>query len=253
MAEQPVQKQPVQSRTLVVTGATSGIGAAICRQLLLDGHQVLGMGRDFSRWPAEQASGFTACPVNLDDLDGLPKVLEELLRRHREVDGAVLAAGRGLLGHLEQLSYAQIRQLMDLNFTSQAYVARALMPHLKARGGGDLIFIGSEAAFEGKRQGAVYCASKFALRGFAQALREEGAKRSVRVTQIHPGVVRTPFFDGLHISPGPADEHALDADDVAAAVRYVLSLRPGAVVEELRLAPRQQAVVFDRNRRTDGS
>lgn len=242
MAEQSVQK----SRTLLVTGATSGIGAAICRRLLQDGHRVLGMGRDFSRWSAEQAPGWTAYPVNLDDLDDLPKVLEDLLRRHREVDGAVLSAGRGLLGHVEQFSYSQIRQLIDLNFTSQAFVARALMPHLKGRGGGDLIFIGSEAALEGKRQGSVYCASKFALRGFAQALREEGAKRGVRVTQIHPGVVRTPLFDGLHISPGPADEHALEADDVADAVRYVLSLRPGAVVDELRLAPRQQSVVFDR-------
>lgn len=235
-----------QSRTLLVTGATSGIGAAISRQLLADGHQILGVGRDFTRGSSEGQPRFVPCPLDLEDLDALPRALEDLLRRHVEVDGAVLAAGRGLLGHLEQFSYTQIRQLLDLNFTSQAFVARALMPRLKARGGGDLIFIGSEAALEGKRQGSIYCASKFALRGFAQALREEGAKADVRVSLIHPGVVRTPFFDELHISPGPDDAHALEANDVADAVRYVLGLRPGAVVDELRLAPRQQAVVFDR-------
>lgn len=239
-------KQP--DRTLLVTGATSGIGAAVCRQLLEDGHRVLGIGRDFSRWEIPQQSHFIPCVLDFSDLDALPQALEDLMRRHGELDGAVLAAGRGLLGHLEQLSYTQIRQLLDLNFTSQAFVARALMPRLKARGRGDLIFIGSEAALEGKRQGSVYCASKFALRGFAQALRDEGAKAGIRVSLIHPGVVRTPFFDDLHIAPGPEDVQALEAQDVADAVRYVLSLRPGAVVDELRLAPRQQAVVFDRRR-----
>lgn len=235
---------PRPTRRILVTGATSGIGLAVSRRLLRSGVGVVGLGRDFTAWQDDTDADFLPQTVDLSDLDALPEVLTNILRRCPDIDGAVLAAGRGLLGHLEQFSYPQIRQLMDLNFTSQAFVARALMPHLKRRGGGDLIFMGSEAALEGKRQGSVYCAGKFALRGFAQALRQEGAKGGVRVGLIHPGVVRTPFFDELKIEPGPQAEHALEAEDVAASVQFMLSLPPGAVVDELRLAPLQQAVRF---------
>lgn len=235
-----------KARKVLVTGATSGIGAAISRRLLEEGHRVVGIGRDFSKLDCADHPEFVAQIVDLADLDALPAALQSLLRRHPDLDGAILAAGRGHLAHLEQFSFAQLRALMDLNFTSQAFVARSLIPKFKQQGRGDLIFIGSEAALEGKRQGTVYCASKFALRGFAQALRDEAAKSGVRVSLIHPGMVRTPFFEPLSISPGPEEDQALLAEDVAAAVDYVLSQRPGAVVDEIRLAPQKQVVVFDR-------
>ena len=65
---------------------------------------------------------------------------------------------------------------------------------MKKIGKGDVIFIGSEAALNGSRKGTIYCASKFALRGFAQALRDECSKSSIRVTIINPGMVKTGFF-----------------------------------------------------------
>ncbi len=230
------------SRRYLVTGATSGIGAAISRQLLRAGHRVVGVGRDFAKLEGAGDEGFQAEVLDLADLDALPMALDALLRRVGGLDGAVLAAGRGHLAHLEEFSFAHIRSLMDLNFTSQAFVARALVPQLKRQGRGDLIFIGSEAAFEGKRQGSVYCASKFALRGFAQALRQETAKGGLRVSLIHPGLVRTPFFDDLTIEPGAAEGQALVSDDVAAAVLYVLAQGPGVVIDELRLSAPTQGV-----------
>ena len=231
-----------QNRRFLVTGATSGIGAAISRRLLRAGHRVVGVGRDFAKLECARAEGFEAQVLDFADLDALPMALDALLRRIGGLDGAVLAAGRGQLAHLEEFSFAHIRSLMDLNFTSQAFVARALVPQLKRQGHGDLVFIGSEAAFEGKRQGSVYCASKFALRGFAQALREESAKSGVRISLIHPGLVRTPFFDDLRVEPGAAEGQALVADDVAAAVLYVLEQRPGVVIDELRLSAPTQVV-----------
>ncbi|MEO1085662.1 MAG: SDR family oxidoreductase, partial [Acidobacteriota bacterium] len=175
---------------------------------------------------------------DLDDLDGLPPQLDRLLRERGAPNIAVLAAGKGMLGALEEASYRQIRSLIDVDLTAQILIARALVPAMKRRGRGDLVFIGSEAALQGRRRGAIYCAAKFGLRGFAQALREECATAGLRISTVHPGPVRTPFFDGLEIEPGPAPEHALEPEDVARAVCDLLELPPSAVVDEVVLSPR---------------
>lgn len=229
-----------RSRTALVTGATSGIGRAVAARLIADGHRVVGVGRDFSK--PSLGDAFTPATLDFADLDALPERLRELAAGHPGIDALVLAAGRGLIGGLEQCSYRQIRELLDLNFTSQAFVVRAFLPALKRRGGGDVVFIGSEAALAGARQGSVYCASKFAVRGFAEALRDECAKSGVRVSIVHPGLVRTPFFDGLPIAPGDDDANALEPDEVAAAVALALAQRPGAVIDEIVLSPLKNVV-----------
>ena len=89
----------------------------------------------------------------------------------------------------------------------------------------------------GTRQGSIYCASKFAIRGFSQALREECGKSNVRVTLINPGAVRTPFFDELHFEPGAAQENAIEPEDIAEVLLTVLQARPGTVFDEINLSP----------------
>jgi short-subunit dehydrogenase len=181
--------------------------------------------------------------LDLADLGTVPEALEALAGRHPEIDALVLCAGRGLLGSLEEQSHDEIRRLIDLDLTAQILCARVFFPRLKRRGGGDMIFLGSEAALAGRRNGAVYCAAKFGLRGFAQALREEGMRRGVRVTLINPGMVRTPFFDPLPVVPGPEPEHALEPGDVASAVAMVLAAPPRVVFDEIDLSPLRRGVV----------
>lgn len=228
-------------RTVLVSGATSGIGAAISRRLLADGHSVIGIGRDFTKVDFPK-SRFIPVVLDLAALAALPERLSELSRAHPSLDALVLNAGRGEFGGLEELSYDQIRTLIELNFTHHAFVVRTFLPSFKRRRQGDLIFIGSEAAQAGRRQGSIYCASKFALRGFAQALREECARSGVRVSSIHPGMVRSPFFAGLDFAPGDAPENALEPEEVAAAVAFVLAQRDGAVVDEIHLSPLKKVI-----------
>lgn len=229
--------------TALITGASSGIGRGIGERLLRENWQVIGTGRDFGKFhPGTER--FTPVVLDLADLDRLPARLARLVKEHEDVDTVILSAGRGHFGSLEEFAYADIRALMDLNFTSQAYVARAFLPLLKRRGRGDLIIIGSEAALKGSRKGAVYCASKFALRGFAQALREECARSGVRVTLVNPGMVDTPFFDTLNFTPGEDSSQHLVAEDVAEAVWTVLQSRPGCVFDEINLSPRDHVIRF---------
>ena len=142
------------------------------------------------------------------------------------------------MGYLEQLSVADIEHTLAVNLLSHILLTRLCLPVMKQQPGtSDVVFIGSEAALQGGREGSVYCASKFGLRGFAQSLRQECAKSGVRVSLINPGAVRTAFFDELHFEPGDREENAILPEDVAAAVLSVLEMRAGTVVDEINLSP----------------
>lgn len=221
---------------VLITGASSGIGLAIAQVLLESGYAVVGLARNISRSGLAHPH-FRGIEIDLADLDALPNGLAALMSGLGPVHALVNNAGIGKMGFLEQLSIADMRRVMDLNFMCHAIVTKAFLPAMKQREQGDIIFIGSEAALQGARQGSIYCASKFALRGFAQSLREECGKAHVRVTLINPGAVRTPFFHGLAFEPGPADDNAIDVADVAAAVLMVLKARPGTVFDEINLSP----------------
>jgi 3-hydroxy acid dehydrogenase/malonic semialdehyde reductase len=182
--------------------------------------------------------------LDLSRLNDIPLKMRELERAFPELDAVVFCAGRGQFGSVEEFSYAQIEGLMTVNFTSQAFLVRALLPALKRKEHGDLIFIGSEAALKGSRKGALYCASKFAVRGFTQALREECGQSKVRVCLINPGMVKTAFFESLSFEPGDDDSNFIEPEDVAEAVSYVLNSRAQIVIDEINLSPLNKVVKF---------
>ena len=113
---------------------------------------------------------------------------------------------------------------------------------MKRQKRGDLIFIGSEAALAGGRKGAIYAASKFALRGLAQSLRQECATSGVRVALINPGMVQTPFYQGTHFTHGAAPENYIRPEDVAEAVLLILTARPETVFDEINLSPLKKVI-----------
>lgn len=230
----------MNSHKYLVTGSSSGIGRAIAEALLNAGHAVVGVARR-----ADALTGYEhyqPAPLDLADLDALPRALEALMKTHADLHGAVLCAGAGRFGSLEEFAYPQIQTLINLNLTAQVFLARAVLPVLKRHGRGDLIFIGSEAALAGGKRGAIYSATKFALRGLAQALRQEGAARNVRVCIINPGMVKTEFFDTLDFTHGDAPENYILPSDVAAAVLDVLEMRSETVIDEINLSPLKKVI-----------
>jgi 3-hydroxy acid dehydrogenase/malonic semialdehyde reductase len=233
-------------RTVLVTGAGSGIGRAIGRNLLQQGHHVIGVSRDSGKF-IRQMDNFTPVQLDLSRLNELPQKIHELEHTFPEIDAVVFCAGRGQFGSVEEFSYAQIEDLMTINFTSQAFLVRALLPALKCKDHSDLIFIGSEAALKGSRKGALYCASKFAVRGFTQALREECGKSKVRVCLINPGMVKTAFFEQLSFEPGDDPSNYIEPEDVAEAVSYVLNSRAQIVIDEINLSPLNKVVKFKKS------
>lgn len=227
------------TRTIIVTGASSGFGLKICEYLLQDGHKVIGIARSIAKSPLKEHPLFIPYPLDLRKMNA-----DSVAKRFADADTLILNAGMGHFGNLEELSYEKMQEVMELNFFSQVFLTKAFLPSLKKKKRSDLVFIGSEAALQGKKKGSIYCASKFALRGFAQALREECASSSVRVSMIQPGMARTPFYDQLHFEPSSEEHSALEAEDVAQAVRLILGLHGRAVCDEILLSPLKKSLQF---------
>ena len=233
------------NKTFLVTGASSGIGAAVSRLLLDNGAQVVGISRrkvTAEKRAHREQQNFQSIQCDLSDFDSLHALIGSTLKTIPCLDGVVLCHGYGDFGSLEEFSVPRIRTQIDTNLTSVIFISRLVMPIMKKQGHGDLIIIGSESALKGGRKGAVYCATKFGLRGFAQSLRAECAACGVRVAMVNPGLVDTEFFDALDFTPGASRDNALQAADVAGAVKSILYMPTGSVIDEINLSPQKHVV-----------
>lgn len=230
-------------RTVLVTGASSGIGRAVSRRLLEQGHHVIGTSRDCSQF-TQTHPNFSCIVMDFAQTDDIPQRGKELEKAFPALDTIVFSAGYGQFGSLEEFSFQQIEKQMTVNFTAQAFLTRALLPKMKQKPRSNLIYIGSEAALQGSRKGSIYCASKFALRGFSQALRDECGKTNVRISLINPGMVDTPFFDNLSFMPGDGNMQSLQVEDIADTVSYILEADSNVVIDEININPANKVIQY---------
>ncbi len=225
----------------LITGTSRGIGKAIAEKLLDRGWEVTGISRSD---PTIAHSRYSHDSIDLNNLNDLPQKFKALLKETPNFDALICNAGMGVFGHLEELSFDRIQEVIRVNFLSQVLLIKTFLPNMKKLKRGHIISIGSEAALEGKRKGTIYCASKFAVRGFTQALRQECASDGIGVTLINPGMVDTPFFESLNFCHGDAHDESISPDDVAESVSMILETRKGTVFDEINLSPQKHKVVF---------
>lgn len=228
---------------MLVTGASSGIGFAVCEKLLKQGYAVTGISRSIDTAPLKHEN-FTPLACDLRDYEQTAKKIKPLLKSRQAVSGVVFCSGAGYFGNLEQLDFKKIQALIELNLLSPMYLSKLLLPYFKSQASGRLIFIGSEAALQGTRKGTAYCASKFGLRGFVQALSAECRQAGLNISLINPGMVDTAFFDNLDFKPGPNPSNHIPVETVAECVYTVLNADSNAVIEEINLMPRNRVLAF---------
>ncbi|MEU6281336.1 SDR family NAD(P)-dependent oxidoreductase [Streptomyces sp. NPDC047028] len=183
--------------TALVTGASSGIGAAVARRLAAEGGWRLVLnGRDVTRLEqvARQVSA-TAFAADLTRPGADRRLTEHVLGEVGAVDLLVAGAGVGWAGDFVGMPHASIEEVVNVDLLSTVHLVRTVLPHMVAAGSGRVVLIGSLAGSVGVRGEAVYSAAKAALAAFADALRYELRGSGVGVSLVVPGVVDTPFFD----------------------------------------------------------
>jgi 3-hydroxy acid dehydrogenase/malonic semialdehyde reductase len=235
-----------ETKTALITGASSGIGLATSRLLLAQGYHVIGISRR-GQVPALDNDNFSAVALDLTRLEQLESQITGLIET-TPVDCFIHAAGEGHFGSIEQFSLAQIETSIRVNLTSAMVICRSLVPALRRQGKGRIIFIGSESARHAGKKGALYCAAKYGIRGFSQSLREDCSSDGIQVSLVNPGMVRSPFFDQLSFEPGPASENAIEVDDVAEIIWQILQSSPDIVIDEVNLSPRTKSINFGKKR-----
>lgn len=179
----------------LVTGASSGIGAATAAALAAAGVRLILTGRDPARLRAvAERTGAAAIPADLSDPGEAARLADEAVGRAGRVDLLISNAGTGWAGTISELSAEKAAELIAVNLLAPIQLARLLAPGMAERGRGRLVFVSSIAGATGVRHEAVYAAAKAGLNCFAESLSYELAGRGVGVSVVLPGVVDTPFF-----------------------------------------------------------
>ncbi len=214
----------LQGMRAVVTGASSGIGTATARALAQAGAKVVVVGRRRERLEelAKEIDGQLAV-ADLRHAEQVEQLRSQVLAEGG-VDILVNNAGVGKYGPLDVYSVEDYEWMMDTNMKSSFLCTRAFLPGMLEQGRGHVVFVASVAGLKGLPNESLYCASKFAQVGFAQALDYETRERGVKVSVIAPGGVHTEFAWGTGRSPDdPKLRQMLDPEDVAAAVVFAVT------------------------------
>ena len=235
------------TRTAVVTGASSGIGAATARALAADGFHVVCAARRGDRVEALAAEiGGTAAVLDVTDADSVAAMAEGL----DDVEVLVNNAGGAFDGDpVETADTDAWARMYDVNVLGTVRVFQALLPALRAGAGGLVVNMGSTAGRVAYENGAGYVAAKHGVAAITRTLRLEHVAEPLRFTEIAPGMVRTDEF-ALNRFEGDQERadsvyrgvaEPLVAEDVAEIVRWVASLPAHVDIDEVVVRPRAQA------------
>jgi NADP-dependent 3-hydroxy acid dehydrogenase YdfG len=226
---------------LLITGASTGIGAATARRAVEAGYRVALAARSKDKLDAlagELGGDGQALAVATDvtDFAAQERLVDQTLQAFGRLDVAFANAGFGATRGFLKESPEQWREMVLTNVLGAAYTIRATLPAIRETAEQGHILLTSSVAGRRALPGSLYSATKHAVTAMAEALRQElrQAGDRIRVTSIEPGMTDTPFFETR-----PTD--ALQDDDIARAVLYALSQPPGVDVNEMLIRPTSQA------------
>jgi short-subunit dehydrogenase len=239
---------PIRGGTAVITGAASGIGAALANALAARGANLALADRDaegLARTAAQaEKHGVTVSQHVLDvrDTEALDALPEAVLARHARVTMLVNNAGVALMGTVDQVTLDDFAWLMDINFWAPVRLTKGFLFALRQEPAAHIVNISSLFGLVAPAGQAAYCASKFAIRGFSESLRHELAGTGVTLTVVHPGGVRTEIANSARVPQGIDPDHARQTkvqfnkflrtppEDAAQAIAQAIEKRKGRLL-----------------------
>jgi NADP-dependent 3-hydroxy acid dehydrogenase YdfG len=239
-------------KTALVTGASSGIGAATVRSLAAAGFHVVAAARRVEQ--CEQLArevGGRASYLDVTDPDSVTELAESMPELSVLVNNAGGALGLEPIAEADEEKW---RRMYDTNVMGAMRMTKALLPALERSGDGFIIVIGSVAGVDVYPGGAGYNAAKYAARAFTKLLRLELLGKPIRVSEVAPGMVETEFSlvrfggDRERADAVYAGTTPLTAEDVADAIAYVVTRPPHVDIDYVSIKPRDQATARDVHR-----
>ncbi|MGV9253966.1 SDR family oxidoreductase [Streptomyces sp. NPDC003697] len=225
--------------THVITGAGSGIGAAVARRLHARGDEIVLHARDAAR-AKELAAAFPGARTLVGDLADPGRLSWALSHQTLpdRVDSLLHIAGVVDLGPVGELTPKTWRHQLDVNLIAPAELTRLLLPQLRAARG-HVVFVNSGAGLHANAEWAAYAASKHGLKALADALRQEEHAAGVRVTSVYPGRTASPMQAKVHQQEGKEYDPGrwIDPESVATALLMALDLPEDAEVVDLTVRP----------------
>lgn len=208
----------IKNKIAVVTGVSKGIGESLCRQLLSEGCQVFGLGRNNFEC---QDSNYTFIPTDVRSVQSVEEAFKTILRMSdNQIHILINNAGLGYFGQVEDLPLEEWDQMWQTNVNGMFYCTRLAVPVMKQQHYGHIINIASTAGLEGMPMVSGYCATKWAVKGFSESIWRELRDHKIKVTCVYPGSVKTDFFrNSPNIKP---HDYMLMPDDVAGMMIYAL-------------------------------
>jgi NAD(P)-dependent dehydrogenase (short-subunit alcohol dehydrogenase family) len=214
-------------KNILVIGASSGIGQAVCQKLIAQEYKVFGT---YNSQATELAVGenYSEFPLDLTKIESLESSLQEIDKKMAPLHGLVYCSGIIHSGPLMSLSTLQIIEQMQVNLLGATIAAKVLLPGMVQRRSGNIILLGSVSAHRVIKGHSIYSATKAGLEGFCRALASEVAKRNIRVNCVLPGPVKTKMLEKSMQETGddpvvriPMGQ-LIGADDIANTVSFLL-------------------------------
>lgn len=228
-------QQELTGKVALITGASTGIGAAIARRLADRGVHVALASRSGADLGIDDALAKSVDVRRQEDLDA---IVSEAVTRWGRLDILIANAGVGHYGEFLDVPAERAQEMIDVNFGGVVNAVRAALPELKRRDNADIVSIASEAGRRGLPGEAAYSGSKFGQVGFIRAMDHELRPHGIRATTLAPGGVATEFAigDGRGREKGmPELEQMMTADDLADLTEFVLTRPPHYRILEVAL------------------
>ena len=232
---------PITGKVAFVTGGSRGIGLAISRALLRGGAKVAITATSDATLRAavadlaavSDASAVLSIRADVRRQDEVQQAIDTAARHFGGIDVLVNNAGVGVYRRVADMSAEEWHRTIDTNITGVFHCCRAVLPHLRARGGGWIINISSLSGTNAFPEGAAYCASKAALNAFSEAFMQEVRHEGIRVSYVMPGSVRTEFSGRTSGN----DEWKLAPDDVAQVVTDLIAHPSRSLPSRVEIRP----------------
>lgn len=228
-------KYDFSQKRILVTGASSGIGAAISKLLVDSGAEVIMVSKNKEKLASMADSlGVSAYyPMDLSDVPSIAASIDRIIKEIGPLDGFVHSAGIGTVRPIKMCTYEFMKSMMDINFFSFIEIVRCITKKNSYRAGMSIVGISSVASQEGNQSKTGYCASKAAMDGAIRCMAKELAPKKIRVNSVMPGITKTSIYEQIMDNGGDSEDlkgilqrqylGVCEPENIASTVAFLLS------------------------------